>query len=60
MSYFKTIEQNYDNYLGIPYGGSMSYFNTVEHNMRMRRQMLEKLLQGKTYSVNLNSLTLSV
>ena len=32
--------------LGVPYGGCMGYFNTVEHNMRMRRQAVEKLLTG--------------
>jgi len=30
---------------GIPYMGGMSYFNTVEHNMRLRRKELENLLQ---------------
>jgi len=29
---------------GAPYGGSTNYFNTVEHNMRLRRRELETLL----------------
>jgi len=30
---------------GQPYGGSSNYFNTVEHNMRLRRKELQTLLQ---------------
>ena len=45
-SYFIIILMIHVLMLGVPYGGCMGYFNTVEHNMRMRRQAVEKLLTG--------------
>jgi len=40
---------------GIPYMGGMSYFNTVEHNMRLRRKELENLLQEDEIAVSLST-----
>ena len=35
--------------------GGMSYFNTVEHNMRLRRKELEALLQEDEIAVSLST-----
>lgn len=40
---------------GYPYGGSLNYFNTVEHNMRTRRQELEALLEEDEVCFSISS-----
>eukprot|EP00088_Acartia_fossae_P005017 TRINITY_DN12194_c0_g1_i2.p1 TRINITY_DN12194_c0_g1~~TRINITY_DN12194_c0_g1_i2.p1 ORF type:complete len:647 (-),score=161.02 TRINITY_DN12194_c0_g1_i2:122-2062(-) len=40
---------------GTPYGGCIGFFNTVEHNMRMRRQALEKLLKDDEICISLSA-----
>jgi len=40
---------------GKPYKGSMRYFNTVEHNMRLRRQELENLLDKDEICVSIST-----
>lgn len=40
---------------GSPYGGGMSFFNTVEHNMRMRRQEVEGHLAADEICVSLST-----
>ena len=40
---------------GYPYGGSLNYFNTVEHNMRTRRQELERLLDQDEFCFSISS-----
>lgn len=40
---------------GVPYGGSTNFFNTVEHNMRTRRQELEQLLDQDEICVSTSS-----
>ena len=40
---------------GVPYEGSMSFFNTVEHNMRVRRNELEALLEKDEICVSLST-----
>merc|ERR1712110_968591 len=40
---------------GYPYGGSLNYFNTVEHNMRTRRQELEALLEENEVCFSISS-----
>jgi len=40
---------------GYPYGSSLNYFNTVEYNMRARRQELEKLLEKDEYCFSMSS-----
>ena len=40
---------------GYPYGGSTKYFNTVEHNMRARRQQLETLLEEDEICFSISS-----
>lgn len=40
---------------GYPYGGSTNYFNTVEHNMRARREELETLLEEDEYCFSISS-----
>lgn len=40
---------------GVPYMGSLQYFNTVEHNMKLRRQELESLLEKDEICVSISS-----
>jgi len=40
---------------GGPYGGSTNYFNTVEHNMRVRRRELEDLLEEDEVCVSISA-----
>merc|ERR550532_1903593 len=40
---------------GGPYGGSTNYFNTVEHNMRLRRRELEDLLEEDEVCVSISA-----
>jgi len=40
---------------GYPYGSSLNYFNTVEHNMKTRRQELENLLEENEYCFSISS-----
>ena len=40
---------------GYPYGGSLNFFNTVEHNMRARRQELEQLLEEDEHCFSISS-----
>lgn len=40
---------------GGPYGGSTNYFNTVEHNMRIRRQEVEALLEEGEVCVSISA-----
>ena len=40
---------------GYPYGGSTSFFNTVEHNMRARRHQLEALLEKDEVCFSISS-----
>jgi len=40
---------------GEPYGGSTNYFNTVEHNMRIRRKELEDLLEDDEICISTSS-----
>ena len=40
---------------GFPYGGSTNYFNTVEHNMRARREELESLLEEDEFCFSIST-----
>jgi len=40
---------------GEPYGGATNYFNTVEHNMRVRRKELEDLLEEDEICVSISA-----
>jgi len=40
---------------GGPYGGATNYFNTVEHNMRVRRKELEDLLEEDEICVSISA-----
>lgn len=40
---------------GQPYEGSLSYFNTVEHNMRLRRREVEALLDPDELCISLST-----
>merc|ERR1719300_1686387 len=40
---------------GYPYGSSLNYFNTVEHNMRTRRKELEDMLEEDEICVSTSS-----
>ncbi len=44
VSFAKAPRPNFDCFLGSPYGGSISQFNTVEANMKRRRAEVQALL----------------
>ena len=40
---------------GHPYGGLLAHFNVVEHNMRMRRETVKKLLKEDEIIITVTS-----